>query len=233
MNLRGPTLDNPPLSTRDRYGTIVTPAGVRVPLTGDDVLWTARMLEGEAGTYEEQQAIVWTLAQRLAWGSGRVANAGLARQFASPGGWTRWLQGFSQAINPAWLAGGSRCPQPVPGTDCDPARLRRRAALATKPWANIDLSARQVALAFAAGTLANNAPGVVNFRANDAAVVGLPAASLPFPVTNRYFYSLDSASQRWAGAGLAVQPPRDESTIGQFVLSLVPGGSDLAGRVIQ
>jgi len=227
----GFTIDNPPLRSTDRYGVLVTPTGLRVPLTGDDVLWTARMLHGEAGRYDDQQAVVWTLAQRFYWGAGggERPNPGAYAGFAHAGGWTPYIRGFSQAINPEWYAGGSHCPLGRTTGGCTPQLTAKRAALARKPWADLDESARRVALAFATGNLPNNAPGVINF--NDGSPYAAPVASLGFPTGNTFYYSAGATSRDWGGAGMGIAPPAPASGVGQFLLALVPGAQELSERI--
>lgn len=40
------------------------------------------------------------------------------------------VEAHSQPVNPLWREGGSRCPYPVPGGNCDPERLTWRANMA-------------------------------------------------------------------------------------------------------
>jgi hypothetical protein len=66
--LSGPTGLPASVGLRELMGTLVLPSGERVPLTATDLLWTARMLDGEGGESEgnadERGALLWTLAQR-------------------------------------------------------------------------------------------------------------------------------------------------------------------------
>lgn len=80
-----------------KWGTIVGPGGFQRYLTDADVIWTVRMLDGEASTdpskIVEWEATLWTMANR--WASCR---------YLCPAGetYTGFIRRFSKAINPRW-----------------------------------------------------------------------------------------------------------------------------------
>lgn len=141
------------------YGTIVSLAdNFRYSLSSDDVLWAGRMLAGEGGSHA---ATLWTMTQRAV-----VADVG------QPGSryptFTSLIRGYSQPISERWVAGGDRCPQPIPGDEwCSPERLARRNAMVTRSWDSLPADIRAVVTEWAEGRLRNPVPGAVHFRAND------------------------------------------------------------------
>lgn len=84
--------------------------------TDADVEWSARMLYGEAGgdcdLDHEGLAVMWTMINRFAF---------LWPRFKS---FTTMIRGYSQPINPAWMNGGSKDPNP---NVKDERELRREA----------------------------------------------------------------------------------------------------------
>lgn len=227
MTFAGPTGLPPSIGLRNRLGTLVLPSGERIALTASDILWTGRMLDGEGGEGEgneaEKAAILWTLAQRRYWGSADGERP--APSFAGMS-WSSFLQGFSQAINPKWRAGGQFCPAPN-ADECSPARLARRARISTLGWDDLSQASQTVALAFFSGQLPNALPGAVNFAAGSS---GYSRPRVPTPsFNNTFFYSTGDASRQWAGAGLYVEPVSDTT----FVAQLVPGAQGLIDRILQ
>lgn len=84
--------------------------------TDADLEWSARMLYGEAGgdcdMDREGLAVMWTMINRFAM---------LWPRFKS---FTSLIRGYSQPINPAWMNGGKRDPNP---NVVDERELRREA----------------------------------------------------------------------------------------------------------
>lgn len=204
------------------------PDGTAVRFNEEDLLWTAKLVQGEgARTEEEAAAIVWTLVQRRYWGTGMARPN--PRAFAGYRSWHTYVQTFSQALNPKWLRTGEFC---RPGGAhaatgyCSTERLRRRDVLARATWDQLDPMPRAVALAFVEGKVPNVAPGVVDFRAGDDVVVRMPVATLAFPTRNRFFYSHGSTSRAWGGAGIRVETGAVTS-FEDVILGLLPGGRDL------
>lgn len=213
----------------DAWVEIRYPNGTTVPFTAADKLWTARMVYGEGGdTPAEASAIIWTLVQRKYWGTGMETRN--PRAFAGYS-WRDFIRTFSQPINPLWYRGGVKCRPggPEVGTrGCDEVRLRRRDVLRTMRWEDIPAVAREATEAFIAGTLPNNAPGVIDFAAGDTRN-DKPRA--PLGLDNVYFYSRGATSREWGGAGISISTAGGTgSGIGGLLLSLVPGGSGALGE---
>lgn len=144
----------------------------RFELTWEDVVWIARMLEGEAeaevavagssrrspqtrALAEQHLAgLLWTIAKRQVH----------ARDHRDHPSFAAYLQEFSQPINPDFLvpgrAGCVRRPH-----QCTPTLIARRQAIRSKPWEELPESARRIALQFALGLLADPYPRSVNFAA--------------------------------------------------------------------
>jgi hypothetical protein len=229
VSFSGPTVNAglpPEIGLRDTFGTLVMPSGERLRLSAADLIWTGRMLDGEAGEGEgneaEKAAILWTLAQRRYWGS---ADGPRPTSSFEGMGWSTFLQSFSQAINPKWRQGGQFCPTPDTG-DCSPARLARRARLATTAWDDLSRASQTVALAFMSGQLPNTLPGAVNF-ADAHSAYSRPRVYAP-QFNNTFFYSSGGASQAWGGSGLYVEPVSNTS----FVASLLPGAQGFIDRIL-
>lgn len=119
-------------------------------LTDDDVLWAARMAQGEG----DAPMVLWAMTQRFA----------LLRRTS----FKTFIQAYSQPINPIWRRTGSKC---VPGgpyygkADCSEDRLARRDRMATLPWDSITEAARSATLAWAKAELPNPLPGTTDFAA--------------------------------------------------------------------
>ena len=133
----------------------------RYTFTRDDVLWAARMLQGE-GPPEDSAAILWTMAQLF-------APEGQAGKYSGPhrfDTFTKLIQAYSQPINPIWRRDGSRC-RPggrYYGTDhCSEARLRRRDYYATLAYDDVDPDKRAVLEAWLEGKVPNPVPGAADF----------------------------------------------------------------------
>lgn len=126
-----------------------------IRLSSEDLLWAARMLEGEGG---DHAATLYTMLQRWLFVVPREAYP----TFAS------LLRAYSQPISPAWLAEGEKCRGRTDGP-CHPTLTRRRAELQRKPWSEIDPEVQRVVLDFAAGKLPNPVPGAVDFASESVA----------------------------------------------------------------
>jgi len=230
----------------DSFATIVYPDGSRVALTANDLLWTARMVRGEGGanvTSEEAAAIIWTLIQRRWWGTGMpTANP---RAFAGYRTWTSFIQTFSQPINPIWRRDGSRCAGRPQTGDCATAKLALRDRYASMPWTDPALTEviRTAVELLARGSLQNNVPGVVDFRANDGQAAAIlasdparSAAAVTSGMQNVYFYSRTGSSRVWAGSGIYLEPPIPADSVTMTFASLVPGAdryiAALTGRAM-
>lgn len=230
--LAGPTGLPPSVGLRERLGTLVLPSGELVPLTVSDVLWTARMLDGEVsegeGRVDERAAVLWTMAQRRYWGTADGTHptpSALAGQR-----WTSTLEAFSQPINPRWAAGGEFC---GPGgrfvgtSSCSAEALARRARVTAKRWDQLTEASRSVALAFAAGSLPNPIPGAINWAARSVSS-SLPRVATPDSFNNAFYYSQGEASRTWGGAGMYVDPVTEQT----FVATLLPGAQGLIDRIL-
>jgi hypothetical protein len=183
-------------------GVIVFKDGTKYQLTLDDVLWSARMIEGEVGmTGDEIHAnwVIWTVAQRKYY-LDRYRGA----EFKD------LIRGFSQPVNPIWQEGGSRCPHPVPGNSsnsCSPERLARRKEISSRPWGSIRDLARSVAMRFASAQLANPVPGVVDFAATTVQPgAHLREAGRQFSrnSANVFYYDFQKRTDSWTGEEVRV-----------------------------
>lgn len=97
-------------------GKIRTRDGWSYELTPGDLLWAARMIEGEGGN---QAGVLWTMAQRLA----------LVHRSAPHLTFTDLIRAYSQPINPRWSRTGDFCAAGGPYSDteaCDERHLERR-----------------------------------------------------------------------------------------------------------
>lgn len=122
-------------------------------LTDEDILWAARMLDGESGTNTvDGAAVLWTMTQRFALGRWNT--------------FTELIQAYSQPINPIWKRNGERC-RPggrYHGTEhCSEARLNRRDAISSKPWDRINPLIRTLVSQWGSGNLPNPVPRAVEF----------------------------------------------------------------------
>ena len=124
-------------------------------LTPTDKLWAGRMAQYEGG---EAADVLWTMTQ--AYAKDAIHNAYPT--------FTRFIQAYSQPINPIWRRDGSKC---RPGgayhdrDECSAVRLERRDRAATIPWAELDANIREITDRWYAGTLPNPVPRAVEFAA--------------------------------------------------------------------
>lgn len=130
-------------------------------LSDDDLLWTARMLQGE-GPVTDSAAVLWTMAQLF-------SPEGQVSKYSGPHRFTTFkalIQAYSQPINPIWRRDGSKC---RPGGShhstaaCNETRLARRDYYASLPYERVDAAKREVLEQWAAGRLDNPVPGATEF----------------------------------------------------------------------
>ncbi|MGE0789753.1 MAG: hypothetical protein AB7S26_29035 [Sandaracinaceae bacterium] len=151
-------------------GTLVAGAW-RYRLTKTDVLWAARMVEGETlrrpDRGDDALAVLWTMTSLFAPDGQRAKYGG--RRFVT---FTDQIRAYSQPINPRWLAEGEFC-RPGGrsfGTDaCADARLTARARLQRTAWKELDPLLRRVVIAWALGRTRNPVPGAIEFAAANVA----------------------------------------------------------------
>lgn len=227
--------------------TVIRYPNKDLPLTAEDKLWTARMIDAEgAGTEAEAILLLWALIQRKYWGVGPyTVNNPVPRAFGGDT-WTEFVRKFSQPVNPAWYRDGVYC-RPGgrhAGTDaCRESRLVRREQWQQRSFNSLDPVARRVTEMFMAGQLPrpDAVIGVLNWRANDGVEVRAPRAKLPFRTGNRYFYNISGISENhpdlaairfvvdgveqpinnpWSPAAVIPSPPPGP---GGLLLGLVPG----------
>lgn len=156
-------------------GKIKSKEGFEYQLTRDDLLWAGRMLFGESSSNIGRKAVLWCMAQRLAWAGNRRRGA-----------FKKLVKDYSQPINPKWRnevveAGeeslvGHFC-HPTRGTKrnegrCGPDRLARRMRVSTKQWDELPGSLQLVIKNWSEGHLANPVPGAVDFAQARATVGG-------------------------------------------------------------
>jgi hypothetical protein len=147
------------------FGTLtVTRPGIdfQYPITAEDVLWTARMIQGEAGgrADPDNYAVIWTMLNRYALLTNpRRLNGGYAT-LAS------FIRAYSTPLQPVLSYGSAkhhyRDPNYVPTGGFykqDPrvprGQLRRHLELQRKPWDKLSPGARQAAEAVLKGTVPN------------------------------------------------------------------------------
>jgi hypothetical protein len=149
------------------HAQIVAP-GFRYRLTDEDVLWAARMADGEGDRDAPQ--VLWAMTQRF---------AGLVRR----GSFKSFIMNYSQPINPKWRRDGICCAQGAVGCParhadgsrrswfgeepCDPRRLARRDGMARKAWDDIPVVVRRAVTAWASARLPNPVPRAVDFATRD------------------------------------------------------------------
>jgi len=170
-------------------------------LTERDLLWAARMVQGEtlpgrAGRRDDALAVLWTMTSLFS-PDGQRAKYGRWR-FDS---FTDLIRAYSQPINPRWLAGGQFCRPGGRGhgrDECSPARLAARERLQRTPWPELDAELREVVLRWAAGHTTNPVPTAIEFAAPFVVRSFLarhPGAQLVATIHNQFVATADSA--RW------------------------------------
>lgn len=127
---------------------------MRYRITQNDLVWLAKMAAFE-GSVESSPALLWALAQRLAWvdRSKFPTLASLARA-------------FSQPINPIWARDGSMCRpggQYADRSDCSEAALARRDRANAARWSSLDSTLTDVVGRWGQGQVLNPVPAAVNW----------------------------------------------------------------------
>lgn len=140
----------------------------RYQLTKTDLLWAARMVEGETlrreGRRDDARAVLWSMTALFS-PQGQQAKYG-RRRFAD---FSTLIRAYSQPINPRWLATGQFC---RPGgrwhgeDPCAESRLRARERLQRMPWNELDPELRRVVVAWATGKTRNPVPKAIEFAAH-------------------------------------------------------------------
>jgi hypothetical protein len=185
-------------------------------LTSTDKLWAGRMAQYEGG---EAADVLWTMTQAYA----RTAIHDTFPTF------TRFIQAYSQPINPKWRRDGVFCrpggtiivdgatvPNYSGRDNCSEVRLARRDIAATMPWSGLDASVREITEQWYAGTLRNPVPRAVDFAAPDVAasfVADHPGSEILKRLDNWYIGT--RASLRW---------PADWVTMDGSVAAAAGGG---------
>ena len=125
--------------------------GFRYTITDEDYLWLGRSLDGEGPNVA---GYAWAYMQKFAgFPSARTRYRTL----------TNFIRAYSQPVNPIWMRGGSRCPVPVPGTDCDERLLQRREAKASLHPSQFPVEVIAALAALRAGVLPNPVGRAVDF----------------------------------------------------------------------
>jgi hypothetical protein len=130
----------------------------RYQLEWEDLLWAARMLEGEAGSQASGvhgETILWSMTSRFV-----AVSAARYRTYRS------LILAYSQPINPRWRRDGAFCR--VGGSShgedrCSEARLQTRDVLATKPWDQFSPGIQDVVFRWATAQIQNPFPRAVHF----------------------------------------------------------------------
>jgi hypothetical protein len=168
--------------------------GVPRPLTNDDIITVAKMVEAEGAWECELHAavLIWAVAQRQAYFRGTQSMS-----------FGDYIRAFSQPLNPAWARGGEYCTPPISprnASGCQESAFVRRERFARMTWDDIRPSAKRFALKWAAGQLRNPTPGIIDFAAGN---VGqnkpgyVPAAKFG---NNRFYIDTSRGTDRWTGA---------------------------------
>jgi hypothetical protein len=129
---------------------------VSYQITWDDLLWCARMLEGESGlgTSSRQAAVLWCMASRF------------LHVFSARTSFHEFLRKYSSPINPKFLRDGEFC---APGgryansPECSPRLLDRRDRIQTKPWEQFPENFKQFLVDWSRGLVPNPVPRAVDF----------------------------------------------------------------------
>lgn len=130
-----------------RYSKIVSKGGYSYQLTQEDILWSARMVNGEGG---DALAVLWTMTQRAA--------------LLKSKSFSQLIQAYSQPINIHWTRTGKFCNKPNPDTSkCNEKRYARRDAFRSVAWKDIPRKHTDVVLNWAMGRTVNNVPRNVHF----------------------------------------------------------------------
>lgn len=120
----------------------------KLELSDDECLWLCRMIVGERGSRlvhdsDEVSALLWAIVNRWFLHPGR-------KHWRS---FTFMLRRFSQPINPRWMEGGDLALRYKGRPEASPARLRRRARMASLPLGKIPAKVRRDVELFRRGLL--------------------------------------------------------------------------------
>lgn len=154
-------LDESP--TEDELGYICFRDGTEKRIDPTGAIWLAKMIHGETRgnpTQEDADAMLWALVQRMGiW------------NFKS---WSlrRMVQAYSQPVNPIWTRTGRKCRRyyepdfegEIPDR-CSETRVNLRERYIAMDWDDVDETARQAVLDFAAGRIDNHIVGAVGWFA--------------------------------------------------------------------
>ena len=145
-------------------GQLVFDDGTTIPLTQNDLLWGARLINGETWGHPKGRdgaAMLWTIAQRSYWRGRKETLAKL-------------IPLYSQPINEKWARDGSGC-KDHPLKDeptkkgvknpCSKEKLNMRDKLRTISWEKMSKEARAAATDFANCKLDNPLPGSIGWLA--------------------------------------------------------------------
>lgn len=205
-----------------RLGTIVALNGYRYQITPTDVLWLARSVQYEGGSY---LATAWTYAQRQVLYRRTRSLASL-------------VQEHSQPVNPIWRRDGEKCRPggPYHGRDqCSEARLARRDEAANLPWASIRENIRDIVTRWAQGETTNPAPRATNF-ADEAVSEGFlrrhPGSQVVLRAgtpTNQNWYIAEVVGSRnatrWPAGFVQILPPSAAAGVGIIVPVAMAAGA--------
>jgi hypothetical protein len=132
-------------------------------ITPEAVLWLAKMIDAETWgkpTEDDARSMLWALVQRTAIWKYRKWS------------WVRFIQAYSQPINPRWTRSGKGCSRyyksSFGGTipeKCSVRRVNRRTENIRMRWEDVHPIARRVVLEFIAGKIPNHIPGAVGWFA--------------------------------------------------------------------
>lgn len=130
-------------------------------LTPDDVLWTARMIEGEAGGRDDRdnEAVIWAMLNRYAFHTHRNYPTfhQFIRAYSTPlqPVLKNWRAAKAHAGSPAFVkTGGTYTGKRVPA-GIPKGQLDRHLALQARPWAKLRAGSRKVALRVLGGRSSN------------------------------------------------------------------------------
>lgn len=192
---------------------LVNPDRSQTPVTDEDLLWMARMVEGETGGNNANHgaAVIWTVMQRRVLGpKGRAMSL------------IEFMRAFS---SPLW--GEDRCAEgsKYHGTDaCTDTARARRARIRTTAWDDLHDQAKNVTLKWAKGLVPNRIPGVVDFAHRSLDRPGLVRA---FDISDNRFYARPTANgdtrNQTSFRNMQVIPIR--TSVGDLLLATFPFGT--------
>lgn len=145
-------------------GQLHFPGVASYQITQDDMVWLARSIWGEVSpsasawsnpvTRRAGAAVLWAYANHY-------MTVGQKQEVYSTLG--RFVQAYSQPINPAWLdPAGRRC-QSMPAA-CTPQKIQNRRSRRAKSWDSFPPALQELVISFVQGTLANPIGTRTDFR---------------------------------------------------------------------